>query len=99
MGLADDCDELRILRAFRDGYLAQSPGGPRLIQHYYEVAPAIVDALDDQAVAQVWTVIRHCVDLIREKRMAAARDAYIQMVMTLEASVLTSAPSKRVMSR
>lgn len=44
-GLPDDCDELIILRAFRDNYIMNVPGGPELIREYYEVAPGIVDRI------------------------------------------------------
>lgn len=44
-GLTDDCEELTTLRAFRDNYIMTVPGGPELIQEYYEVAPAIVASI------------------------------------------------------
>ncbi|MGH3855690.1 MAG: CFI-box-CTERM domain-containing protein [Pseudonocardiaceae bacterium] len=47
-GLADDCEELTVLRKLRDGYLSRLTGGPALVSHYYRVAPAIVSALDQR---------------------------------------------------
>lgn len=44
-GLADDCDELITLRAFRDQYMRQSEQGRKLVDEYYAVAPRIVDEL------------------------------------------------------
>jgi hypothetical protein len=41
-GLADDCRELQVLRALRDGYVAKLPDGPALISQYYEMAPRIL---------------------------------------------------------
>lgn len=46
MGLADDCDELERLRAFRDDVLLASPGGAREVAEYYAAAPGIVAAID-----------------------------------------------------
>lgn len=45
VGLADDCFELRILRRYRDEFLAKQPNGPAEIARYYALAPAIVRAL------------------------------------------------------
>ena len=38
----DNCEELVLLRGYRDGYLMGLPGGQRVIQEYYDVAPTIV---------------------------------------------------------
>ncbi|WEK46683.1 MAG: hypothetical protein P0Y56_17015 [Candidatus Andeanibacterium colombiense] len=45
VGLADDCWELRTLRAFRDGWLARQHGGMDDIVAYYDKAPAIAERL------------------------------------------------------
>ena len=45
VGLADDCWELRTLRKFRDGWLAQQRGGIDDIVTYYPKAPAIAERL------------------------------------------------------
>lgn len=44
-GLPDDCYELTILRAFRDGYMRSLPSGNDDIVEYYNCAPAIVAAI------------------------------------------------------
>ncbi len=46
MGLPDNCAELRVLRKFRDTYLARQIAGRELIQDYYQFAPRIVQAID-----------------------------------------------------
>lgn len=45
-GKSDNCWELQLLRKFRDDYLLQTPEGKLLVDIYYQVAPAIVEALD-----------------------------------------------------
>ena len=72
------------MRTFRDGYLAQAPGGVELIRRYYEIAPAIVARLDDLALAEVWTVIERCVALIEAEKPGDARNAYVEMTTHLE---------------
>jgi hypothetical protein len=60
VGLADDCWELRTLRRFRDGWLAEQQGGTDDIAAYYAKAPAIAERLkrEPQALLRLyWTRI------------------------------------------
>jgi hypothetical protein len=54
LGLPDDCDELTLLRRFRDEVLLATPSGRREVEAYYATAPTIVAAInrlgDSQAV-------------------------------------------------
>lgn len=45
-GLSDDCEELTILRWYRDNILYYRPRGPGMINEYYELAPAIVEKIN-----------------------------------------------------
>ncbi|MEO0698177.1 MAG: CFI-box-CTERM domain-containing protein, partial [Pseudomonadota bacterium] len=45
IGLADDCWELRTLRAFRDNWLVAQPDGATDVAQYYAQAPAIAQSL------------------------------------------------------
>lgn len=57
-GLGDDCIELQTLRTFRDEYVKGLPGGQEAIREYYEIAPAIVRAIDPRwtpKTGQSWT--------------------------------------------
>lgn len=54
-GLSDNCAELQSLRKFRDEYLLTTDEGKALVKTYYEVAPAIVEAINARAdAASVW---------------------------------------------
>lgn len=44
-GLPDNCNELKILREFRDNYLLKSREGEKLVNEYYRLSPKIVDIL------------------------------------------------------
>lgn len=46
-GLPDDCRELTILRAFRDGYMRSLPEGQADICEYYHTAPVIVKKIKE----------------------------------------------------
>lgn len=44
-GLPDDCEELTLLRHFRDTYMMDDSDRAKLVRHYYKIAPGIVEAL------------------------------------------------------
>lgn len=45
LGKTDDCEELTLLRHFRDHTLKADAAGLKLINEYYHIAPAIVQAI------------------------------------------------------
>lgn len=97
-GLPDDCHELTVLRAFRDGWLAAQPQGPALIEQYYAAAPGIVDAIEASGVARaiyarVFGVIRSCVASIEAGRPQQAMQHYAALVHGLQA-VFSSHPQE-----
>ena len=90
---ADDGPTLTALRAFRDGYMQQTPERRALVARYYEIAPRIVAAIP--AGHADWAWIGERVDVA-----AAAIDAgdgdmafgiYVDMVWHLERHWLTPA--------
>jgi hypothetical protein len=50
--LADDCDELQILRSYRDGYMSESPAREEMIKAYYALAPEIVSRINQEPRAR-----------------------------------------------
>ena len=42
LGKDDGCDELKILRNFRDQFVALMPDGKAEIEHYYKISPLIL---------------------------------------------------------
>lgn len=58
-GKPDDCDELQTLRGFRDTVMTDRPEWANLTQHYYEIAPRIVDAINARADSgEIWRQLR-----------------------------------------
>src|SRR3989344_3180218 len=53
MNLPDDCYELNVLRSFRDNILMSQPTGKKAVREYYDMAPEIVQAVEEQEDAQV----------------------------------------------
>lgn len=87
-GKADDCAELQAFRQFRDGWLTEQ-GGEDLISEYYEIAPAIVAAIDhcDDAPTRYAEIrfrwLEPCYRALQEGRNADCRRSYMEMVLTL----------------
>lgn len=91
--LPDDCHELTALRAFRDNWLANQPGGKEAIEEYYAIAPGIVDAICKKTDAQqrfdslYADFIVPCVALVDAGENEKAYEAYREMVEKLKGEV------------
>ena len=79
LGLPDDCPELRLLRQFRDGVMADSPEDRRDVERYYAMAPAALATIeqrpDSDAVLHrlYWQAVRPAVSAIETGRHDDAR--------------------------
>ncbi len=87
-GLADDCEQLEMLRSFRDHSLLQQPGGQQLVALYYDIAPAIVDGIDQSAspaqiYAEIFAIINDCIAALKRNDTAYTFQRYCQMVTDL----------------
>ena len=86
MNKADDCEELTTLRAFRDGYMASSVEGRKLIEEYYHIAPAIVTKIKksdnaNEYFKDIYATITKCVELIKQGKNEETENLYKQMVL------------------
>lgn len=89
MGRADDCFELRTLRAFRDSWLSAQPQGRDLIKEYYRMAPALCRAMAENTKELrriYWTTILPCVVAIQLCADRLAFRLYARMVSRLQAA-------------
>ncbi|MBQ9030229.1 MAG: hypothetical protein IJ106_02085 [Parasporobacterium sp.] len=92
--LPDDCEELTVLRWFRDHYLKNLPGGEEDIREYYRIAPGIADAINRREDAEnIWNRIYHdlilkCVSLIRDGDYQATYRMYKEYTLNLQESYL-----------
>jgi hypothetical protein len=87
-GLPDNCEELTVLRGFRDNYMRNLPEGKSLIEKYYQVAPQIVAVIDGRTnhreiYEDLYVILRTCVEVIKEGNNSLALQVYKDMVMTL----------------
>ena len=89
-GLPDDCHELTVLRAFRDGYLRSQPECEAEIAEYYAVAPKIVDAIRSKADAVeafdaiYRELVEPCVAMIERGENVEAHALYRSYVLRLK---------------
>ncbi len=89
-GMEDDCEELNLLRAYRDTYMMSRPEGAQLIHDYYDIAPSIVKHINSRSDCSViyddlWDrYISPCITNIREGRMEECLDSYTDMVYEMK---------------
>lgn len=85
----EDCEELRLIKDFRDGYLSSTKEGQALIEEYYDIAPTLVKRIDKDPGAQekylwLWnTYLAPCVDFIRAGQEESCRETYCSMIEEL----------------
>ena len=90
MKKSDDCEELTVLRAFRDGYMASTEEGKALVKEYYAIAPTIVEKIEkspkaDEYFKDIYQTILLCVDAIEKGDNETALVLYKQMVLKYQA--------------
>ena len=81
----DNCYELRVLRWFRDNFVSKED-----IEHYYEVAPIIVEAIDEEEKSSIIydyiydNIVDYCVSQIEQGNYDKAYSRYKNSVLILE---------------
>ena len=91
MGKPDDCEELTLMRFFRDEWLRDQPDGAALIEDYYKTAPGIVEKINQQPERKAiykeiyQKYILPCVKGVKAKRFSDSKRIYMDMVTTLKA--------------
>ena len=91
MGKPDDCEELTLMRVFRDEWLRDQPDGAALIEDYYKTAPGIVEKINQQPERRdiyreiYQKYILPCVEGVKAKHFADSKRIYMDMVTTLKA--------------
>ena len=89
LGKPEDCDELVILRQFRDRLLPTIENGPAIIHEYYDIAPTIVKRMErDHTSGDLYIRLYHeyiavCIDMIQKRQYREAVMRYTEMVELL----------------
>lgn len=90
MGKPDDCEELTVMRKFRDDWLRHRPGGAEQIEEYYKIAPGIVKKIDAESNRKAiyegiyWEYIVPCVDNAEKGNYSVTRRVYTDMLDRLK---------------
>ena len=98
-GLPVDCEELEVLRRFREEVLAGTAEGDAILREYEEIAPRIVRAIDDRPDAsaiyeKIYAEIVLCVRDIRGQDTVAAKGRYRRVVETLAGDLLDGSAAR-----
>jgi len=92
-GLPDDCKELTTLRHFRDNYMSRLPGGKKMINDYYALAPQILLKMQrlknyKEILLGLYSKINECVAMIEKGNNEEAMEQYRTMIAKLKATYL-----------
>lgn len=85
-----DCEELQILKQYRDNYLAGTEEGDILIREYYDIAPTIVKRMEkeedrDEKYRYLWEhYLKNCVSMVHKECFEECRETYMRMVAELK---------------
>ena len=89
LGRLDDCYELNAFREYRDNWLIKQPDGKDIIREYYNIAPRIVETIDNLKDApdiykEIWnSYLNKCLTMIEEHRPYDCKKLYMDMVHDL----------------
>ena len=93
-GLPDDCNELMILRSFRDNYMLTNDRYKGLVKDYYQLAPSIVKGIDKSMDRQkvydeiYEKMLMPCITMISQEKYDEAVYFYHNYTRKLEKSFL-----------
>ena len=96
----EDCEELRLIKEFRDSYLSSTKEGRTLIEEYYDIAPTLVKRLDkdaDSHAKYLWlwnTYLAPCIGYIKAGLQEECRETYCSMIEELRTQYMTGTDRK-----
>ena len=88
-GLPDDCEELTLLRQFRDNYLLKKLNGTTLFDLYYKYSPKIIEVIEKSNEKEIiyeyiYVVLRNCIEHIKNGELDQVFSKYCEMVIKLK---------------
>lgn len=97
----EDCEELRLIKDFRDNYLSSTREGRALIEEYYDIAPTLVKRIAKDAGAQakyVWlwnNYLAPCVSYIKAGLQENCKETYCNMIEMLRKEYMPRPTDKK----
>lgn len=89
LNLGTDCEELKLLKAYRDDVLMKSDAGRAIVSQYYNIAPTIVKRIDSlQEAKEIYVnlyqeYIEKCIACLKDKETERCLSVYSEMVEKL----------------
>jgi len=86
-GLPDDCEELKILRDFRDTHLAKTAEGKKIIEEYYSIVNMLVREIEEcrtDMYEKIYEDIRQAVTYIKAGDFTKATQKYYDIINPLK---------------
>ena len=104
LGLADDCDELNILRMYRDKLVEEDPEFRKIVLEYYKTAPQIVEKISnssdkDEILDNIYAnMVLPVIELLKSGKTKEAKDYYISVYNDLKSKYVSS-PQKQLVRK
>ena len=102
LGLADDCDELNMLRMYRDKLAEEDPEFRKVVLEYYKTAPKIVEKISnssdkDQVLDSIYAdMVLPVLELLKKGKIEEAKDYYISAYNDLKTKYVLEPQKKLV---
>lgn len=101
IGLADDCEELNILRKYRDKLVEEDPEFKKVVLEYYQIAPIIVEKISnssnkDEILDSIYTeMVVPVVELLKQGKINEAKECYLTTYNNLKYQYVEAQQLKR----
>lgn len=105
MGLEDHCEQLDLLRKYRDKLAEEDEQFKKIVLEYYKTAPQIVDAItNSEEKEEVLDYIYHnmvtrVLDLLKENKIDEAKALYLETYKKLKAKYYKIEPKKTLVKK
>ena len=105
IGLADDCDQLNILRMYRDQLAEEDQEFRKVVLEYYKTAPMIVEKISnspdkDEILEAIYTdMVIPVIKLLQSGEVEAAKKHYINKYNELKSKYILEPQKQLVKSR
>lgn len=100
-GLEDNCDELNMLRMYRDKLVEEDPKFRKVVLEYYKTAPQIVEKISnspdkDAIFNNIYTnMVLPVLELLKDGKINDAKDYYISAYNNLKSNYILE-PQKQL---
>ena len=104
LGFADDCDELNMLRMYRDKLAEEDPEFKKIVLEYYKTAPQIVEKISnssdkDEVLDGLYAdMILPVLSLLKQGKIEEAKTHYIKKYEELKAQYILE-PQKQLIKK